>query len=65
LTFDQRVTLPAQLVYGGQAFPGSALQDEAGNHAPAVLLELRSGSFPRDEPTSAPSGAGPTQVRRD
>jgi hypothetical protein len=65
LTFDQLVTLPAQLVYGGRAFPGSALQDESGNHAPAVLLELRSGPFPRDEPTSAPSGAGPTQVKRD
>jgi len=58
LTFEQPVTLPAQLVYGGKAFPRSALQDESGNRAPAVVQELRKGPFPEDKLSDAKNGAG-------
>ena len=58
LTLERQVELPARLLYGGRVFPGSALKDEAGNHAPSVLLDIQDGPAPVDRPTAAPNGAG-------
>ena len=58
LAFNKPIELPAQLSYGGRAFPASALQDEVGNHAPAVIIDLDQEASPADEPTTAANGAG-------
>jgi hypothetical protein len=58
VTFDEPVELPASLVYGAGDAPAATLVDEAGNRAPAVQLEIRSGRLPDDKETAAPNGAG-------
>lgn len=61
LAVAEPVLLPAKLVYGGRAFPGSALRDKAGNRAPAVVMDLEPATSktqnPKDEPSAAPNGA--------
>jgi len=59
LTFDRKIKRPAKLIYGYGWAPEGTLVDEAGNHAPAVQLDLTAGKRPQDKPTKAPRGAGP------
>ncbi len=57
LTFDCKITPPAKLIYAHGNNPKASLVDEAGNRAPAVQLNLTTGSAPTDKPTTAPNGA--------
>ncbi len=59
LTFDRELKPPAKIQYAGGANPKASLVDEAGNRAPAVLLEITPGSPPDDKETKAPNGSGP------
>jgi hypothetical protein len=58
LTFERAITLPAKLIYGYGPGPKATLEDEDGNHAPAVQLDLIIGPQPVDSETTAPNGAG-------
>jgi hypothetical protein len=58
LTFEREVTLPAKLGYAYEANPAATLRDEAGNHAPAVLIDIGSRKPLADEPSKMPNGAG-------
>lgn len=58
LTLERAIKLPAKAVYGFGQAPEATLVDEAGNRAPAVMLELTSGALPADAPTLCPNGAG-------
>jgi hypothetical protein len=58
LTFEQPIKLPAKLICGYGQVVESNLVDEAGNAAPAVQLEISSGTLPDDKETKAPNGAG-------
>jgi len=60
LTFDRQITLPARFFYAYADSPVATLVDEAGNRAPAVQIDLTTGSPPADEFTEAPNGAGPS-----
>ncbi|MHC4060862.1 MAG: hypothetical protein ACYSR6_04525 [Planctomycetota bacterium] len=60
LTFDRQITLPARLIYAYADSPEATLVDEAGNRAPAVQIDVTTGSPPADEFTNAPNGAGPS-----
>jgi hypothetical protein len=40
LVFSREVSLPARLVYAYGDGPGATLVDEAGNHAPAVQIQI-------------------------
>jgi hypothetical protein len=59
LIFDRQITLPATFFYTYADSPHATLVDEAGNHAPAVQIQVTTGSPPPDEVTFAPNGAGP------
>jgi hypothetical protein len=59
LTFERQITLPARFFYAYADSPEATLVDEAGNRAPAVQIDVTSGSPPPDEVTRAPNGAGP------
>ena len=59
LTFDRQITLPARFFYAYADSPEATLVDEAGNRAPAVQINITTGSPPADEFTNAPNGAGP------
>ena len=59
LTFDRQITLPARFFYPYADSPEATLVDEAGNRAPAVQINITTGSPPADEFTNAPNGAGP------
>jgi hypothetical protein len=58
LTFERAIKLPARLAYAYGMHPQATLVDEAGNRAPAVQLDLATGTIPADSETSAPNGAG-------
>jgi len=58
LTFERAIKLPARLIYGFGPGPKATLEDEAGNHAPAVQLDLAAGTMPADTESSASNGAG-------
>ncbi len=58
LTFERDVKLPAKLGYGYDTNPPGLLRDEAGNHAPSVLIGIDAADAIADEPTTAPNGAG-------
>jgi hypothetical protein len=58
LTFDRQITLPAKFFYAYADSPEATLVDEAGNRAPAVQIDVTTGSSPADEFTNAPNGAG-------
>ena len=60
LTFDRQITLPARFFYAYADSPEATLVDEAGNRAPAVQIDVTTGSPPADEFTNAPNGAGPS-----
>ena len=60
LKFDRQITLPARFIYAYADSPGATLVDEAGNRAPAVQINVTTGSPPADEFTNAPNGAGPS-----
>jgi len=60
LTFDRQITLPARFFYAYADSPEATLVDEAGNRAPAVQIDVTTGSSPPDEFTNAPNGAGPS-----
>jgi hypothetical protein len=60
LTFDRQITLPARFFYAYADSPEATLVDEAGNRAPAVQIDITTGSSPPDEFTNAPNGAGPS-----
>jgi hypothetical protein len=59
LTFDRQITLPARFFYAYADSPEATLVDKAGNRAPAVQIDVTTGSPPADEFTNAPNGAGP------
>jgi hypothetical protein len=58
LTFEQPLKLPAKIICGYGQVVDSAPVDEAGNHAPAVQLDISTGTLPDDKETKAPNGAG-------
>jgi hypothetical protein len=58
LTFDRQITLPAKFIYAHGDSPHATLIDEAGNRAPAVQIDVTTGSPPADKFTKAPNGAG-------
>jgi len=60
LTFDRQIMLPARFFYAYADSPEATLVDEAGNRAPAVQIDVTTGSPPDDEFTKAPNGAGPS-----
>jgi len=60
LAFDRQITLPARFFYAYADSPEATLVDEAGNRAPAVQIDVTTGSPPADEFTNAPNGAGPS-----
>jgi len=60
LTFDRQITLPARLFYAYGDSPEATLVDEAGNRAPAVQIDVTTGTSAPDEFTNAPNGAGPS-----
>ncbi|MHC4335397.1 MAG: sialate O-acetylesterase [Planctomycetota bacterium] len=60
LTFDRQITPPARFFYAYADSPEATLVDEAGNRAPAVQIDVTTGSPPADEFTNAPNGAGPS-----
>ena len=60
LTFDRQITVPARFFYAYADSPEATLVDEAGNRAPAVQIDITTGSPPVDEFTNAPNGAGPS-----
>ncbi len=57
-TFERAIKTPAKLLYGYGPNPKATLVDEAGNHAPAVMLNIAPGPMPDDKETKAPNGAG-------
>jgi len=60
LTFDRQITLPARFFYAYADSPEATLVDEAGNRAPAVQIDVTTGTPPPEEFTNAPNGAGPS-----
>jgi len=60
LTFERQIALPARFFYAYADSPEATLVDEAGNRAPAVQIDVTTGSCPPDEFTNAPNGAGPS-----
>src|SRR5262249_28067239 len=64
LTFERALKAPVTIAYGAAPAPKCTLSDEAGNHAPAVQLELSKGPIPDDKETSAPNGAGPAPKKK-
>ena len=60
LTFERQIMLPARFFYAYADSPQATLVDEAGNRAPAVQIDVTTGSPPPDEFTNAPNGAGPS-----
>jgi len=58
LEFSRKINLPADLIYGFGWAPKGTLIDEAGNHAPAVRLNITRGKKPTDTITRIPNGAG-------
>ncbi|MCZ7648651.1 MAG: sialate O-acetylesterase [Planctomycetota bacterium] len=58
LTLERAIKLPARVVYGFGQAPEATLVDEAGNRAPAVMLDLSAAPLPPDQPTKCPNGAG-------
>jgi len=64
LTFERALKAPVKIVYGFGSNPKATLVDEAGNHAPAVQLELSAGTSPADKETSAPNGASGAPTKK-
>jgi hypothetical protein len=58
LTFERAMKAPAKVIYGAAQAPKCTLADEAGNHAPAVELDLAKAAIPDDKESAAPNGAG-------
>lgn len=63
-TFERAIKAPAKLLYGYGPNPKATLVDEAGNHAPAVLMNITAGPMPDDKETKAPNGAGSAPAAR-